>query len=159
MRPYRTRTRTRTRNVRRPVVTGGDSERGSITAAIAMSAVPMIILAGLAVDVAGQVHARQHAIDVAAQAARTGGQQLQVARAVHGNDVRIDTSRAVAAARAFLTASDVTGRVTIRGGATVVVTTEATYDTKFLGIVGISTLTATGSAESRTVRSVNGTER
>ena len=135
------------------------TESGSISAGIALSAVPMIILAGLAVDLGGQVHARQHAIDVAAQAARTGGQQIQIARAVHGNGVRTDPSQAVAAARAFLAASDVTGSVTLRGGATVVVTTRATYETKFLGIVGISSLTATGSAESRTVRSVNGNER
>ena len=44
----------------------------------------MIILVGLAVDLGGQVHAQQHARDVAAQAARAGGQQLQAGRAIRG---------------------------------------------------------------------------
>lgn len=138
---------------------GPGNERGSISAWMALSAVAMIILAGLAVDLGGQVYARQHAVDIAGQAARTGGQQLQVARAVRGDGVQTDPGRAVAAARAYLAASDVSGTVTLRGGATVVVTTTATYDTKFLGIIGISRLTVTGAAESRTVRAVHGAER
>jgi Flp pilus assembly protein TadG len=50
-----------------------------VTAAFAM-----IILAGLAVDLGGQVLTRQHASNVAAQAARAGGQQLQASRAIRG---------------------------------------------------------------------------
>ena len=65
----------------------------------------------------------------------------------------------VAAARSYLAASDVTGTVSLRGGTTVVVTTTGTYNTKLLGIIGISTLHVTGSAESRTIRVVQGTER
>ena len=134
-------------------------ERGSITVWMALAAVAMILLAGLAVDLGGQVHTRQHAIDVAGQAARAGGQQLQEPAAVRGQGVRTEPGRAVAAARTFLAASDVHGTVALRGTATVVVTTTATYDTKFLGIIGINRLTVHGSAEARTVRAVDGTER
>ena len=139
--------------------TDRESERGSVSLWMVTAAVAMIILAGLAVDLGGQVLTRQHAINVAAQAARAGGQQLQPAMAIRGHGVRTDPTRAAAAARAYLAASDVTGTVQLRGGTTVSVHTTATYHTKFLGIIGIERMQVTGSAESRTVRAVEGAER
>ena len=138
---------------------GSERERGSISLWAVTAAFAMIILIGLAVDLGGKVHAQQHAIDVATQAARAGGQQLQAARAVRGHGAQIDPTLAVAAARAHLAASDLAGTVTTRGGNTVVVTTSGSYSTKFLGIIGISSLPVTGSAESRTVRVYQGAER
>ena len=73
--------------------------------------------------------------------------------------MRTDPAQAVAAARAYLAASDVTGTVQLRGGTAVVVHTAATYHTKFLGIIGIDQVPVTGSAESRIVRAVEGVER
>ena len=73
--------------------------------------------------------------------------------------MRADPTRAAAAARAYLAASDVTGTVQLRGGTTVIVHTTATYYTKFLGIIGIERMQVTGSAETRTVRAVEGVER
>ena len=124
-----------------------------------LSATVMIILAGLTVDLAGQVHTRQHATDVAAQAARAAGQQLQAPAAIRGDAARADPARAVAAARSYLAAADVTGTATLHGGTTVVVTTHATYPTKFLAIIGINQLYVTGTAQSRTLRAVHGTEQ
>ena len=54
-------------------------ERGSITIWLAIASFAMMVLVGLAVDLGGQVHAQQRAHDIAAQAARTGGQQVQAA--------------------------------------------------------------------------------
>ena len=136
-----------------------DSERGSVSLWMVTAAVAMIILAGLAVDLGGQVLTRQHASNVATQAARAGGQQLQPGMAIRGQGVRTDPARAAAAARAYLAASDVTGTVQLRSGTTVIVQTTATYHTKFLGIIGIERMQVTGSAESRTVRAVEGVER
>jgi hypothetical protein len=39
------------------------------------------------------------------------------------------------------------------------VTTTDTYDTTFLGIIGINALTVTGNAQSRITRSVDGVEQ
>ena len=136
-----------------------DSERGSVSLWMVTAAVAMIILAGLAVDLGGQVLTRQHASNVATQAARAGGQQLQPGMAIRGQGVRTDPARAAAAARAYLAASDVTGTVQLRSGTTVIVQTTATYHTKFLGIIGIERMQVTGSVESRTVRAVEGVER
>ena len=137
----------------------GDRERGSIGIWIATSGLVMIVLVGLAIDLGGQVNTQQRARDVAAQAARAGGQQLQAALAVRGLGAKADPGPAIAATNAYLAASDVTGTATLRGGDTVIVHTSATYRTKFLGLVGISALTVTGTAESRIVRTVGGTER
>jgi Flp pilus assembly protein TadG len=134
-------------------------ERGSVSIWIATCAMVMIILVGLAVDLGGQVYAQQHARDVAGQAARAGGQQLQVPAAVRGDAAQADPARAAAAARAYLAGSDVTGSVTIRGGDTVVVHTTATYQTKFLGIIGIDSLAATGTGTARITRVVEGVGR
>lgn len=134
-------------------------ERGSVSIWIATSGLVMIILVGLAVDLGGQVHAQQHARDVAAQAARAGGQQLQAPLAVRGLAARADPVRAVAAARAYLAAADVTGSASLRGDDTIAVTTTTTYRTRFLGLIGINQLTVTGAAESRIARTVGGAER
>lgn len=138
---------------------GLERERGSISIWIATSGLVMIVLVGLAIDLGGHVHTQQRARDVAAQAARAGGQQLQAALAVRGLGAKADPGPAIAAASAYLAAADVTGAATLRGGDTVIVHTSATYRTKFLGLIGISALTVTGTAESRIARTVGGTER
>lgn len=134
-------------------------ERGSVSIWIATAGLVMVILVGLAVDLGGQVHAQQYARDVAAQAARAGGQQLHAPLAVRGLAARADPARAVAAARAYLAAADVTGQASVRGGTTVTITTTTTYRTRFLGLIGISELTVTGAASSRIARTTGGTER
>ena len=139
--------------------TARDRERGSISLWMVTAAMAMIILTGLAVDLGGQVLSRQHVANVAAQAARAGGQQLQASRAIRGQGVRTDPALAAAAARSYLAASDVVGTVQLRGSTAVIVHTSATYHTKFLGVIGIDRLPVTGSAESRIVRTVQGVER
>jgi Flp pilus assembly protein TadG len=139
--------------------TARDRERGSVSLWMVTAAMAMIILVGLAVDLGGQVLTRQHVANVAAQAARVGGQQLQASRAIRGQGVRTDPALAAAAARAYLAASDVVGTVQLHGSTAVIVETSATYHTKFLGVIGIDRLPVTGSAESRIVRAVQGVER
>ncbi|MGL5858786.1 MAG: pilus assembly protein [Angustibacter sp.] len=135
------------------------SERGSISIFIVTGGFAMILLVGMAVDLAGQVHAQQHARDVARQAARVGGQQLQAAPAIRGEGAIADTSQAVRAARAYLAASDVAGNAHVIGGDTIDVTTTAVYTTKFLSIIGIDRLTVTGDAQARITTAVDGVQR
>lgn len=137
-----------------------EPDRGSVSVWLATAGFAMIVLVGLAVDLSGQVYAQQHARDVAAQAARAGGQQLQAPIAVRGEGAVTSPAAAVAAARAYLAAADgVTGTVQATGGDTITVTTAATYRTKFLGIIGLRSLTVSGHARSRVTRSVGGVER
>lgn len=140
--------RTRTRN-----------ERGSISIWIVTSSFVMTMLVGLAVDLGGQVHAKQRAHDVAAQAARAGGQQVQAAPAIEGNFLAIDTAAARRAAEEYLAAAHVSGTVTITGGDTITVDVTDVYRPKFLSLLGIGDLTVTGEASARLIRTLGGTEQ
>lgn len=102
--------------------TGG---AGSISIWLVTTGFAMIVLVGLAVDLGGQVHA-QHVRAVADQAARAGGQQLDAAVAVRGRRGRDRHPPARQAATAYLTASGLTGTVTVTGGTTVSPSTSAT---------------------------------
>ena len=90
-------------------------ERGSISIWMVTASLVMMILVGLAVDLGGQVHAKQRAHDIAAEAARTGGEQVQAAPAIEGRYLAVDTVAARKAAQDYLAASGVTGTVTITG--------------------------------------------
>lgn len=136
-----------------------ERQRGSVTIFMATAAFVMIVLAGLAVDLGGQVAAQQQARDVAAQAARVGGEQLQGSTAVEGQGAQMDTNAAAAAARNYLAAAGVPGTVTVQGNDTLEVTTYQNYQTKFLPIIGIGSLHVTGHSTARLIRAQNGAPR
>ena len=69
-------------------------ERGSITVWLALSSFVMIFLVGLAVDLGGQVHAHERAHDVAAQAARAGGEEVEGGAAIQGHELAISPAAA-----------------------------------------------------------------
>ena len=139
--------------------TDGDRERGSVSIWLATASLVMIILVGLAVDLGGQVHTQQRARDIAAQAARVGGEQVLAGPAIRGRGVQVDTGAAKSAARDYLAAAGVSGSATIQGGDTLVVTTTDTYQTMFLGIIGLNRMTVTGHASTRIIRAVGGVAR
>ncbi|MBL0884852.1 pilus assembly protein TadG-related protein [Myceligenerans indicum] len=134
------------------------TELGSISSWLITGAFVMILGVGIAVDLTGQVHTQTRANDVASQAARAGGQQLAGSVAIRGGAPQIDASQAAQAARAYLASAGVTGTVMVRGDVVVVETTD-TYQTKFLSLIGLNTMTATGHGESRSIRAVDGTEQ
>jgi Flp pilus assembly protein TadG len=132
-------------------------ERGSVSLWMLLATFVMMVLIGLAVDLGGQVHAKQRAQDIAAQAARAGGQEVQAAPAIEGRHLHVDAAAARAAARDYLAAAGVEGTVTITGGDTITVNVTDSYAPRFLSFVG--DLTVTGEASARIVRSLGGTER
>ena len=137
----------------------GRDERGSISIWMVTSSFVMMVLVGLAVDLGGQVHAQQRARDLAAQAARTGGQQVQAAPAIEGRYLNVDVSAARSAAEAYLFAAGIDGTVSISGGDTITIDVTDTYEPRFLGLLGIDHLDVTGTATARLVRSLGGTEQ
>ena len=72
---------------------------------------------------------------------------------------RLDAASASQAARAYLTAADVDGSVTVTGGTNLTVEVTDVYHPRFLGLIGINHLQVTGSATARLVRSLGGTEQ
>lgn len=134
-------------------------ERGSITVWLALSSFVMIFLVGLAVDLSGQVHAHERAHDVAAQAARAGGEEVEGAAAIQGHELAISPASARVAAQHYLDAAGVSGTVEITDGNTITVTVHDSYDPHFLGLIGINHLDVTSTATARLVRTLGGTER
>ena len=135
------------------------TERGSITVGLAVSSFVMIFLVGLAVDLGGQVHALERAHDLAAQAARAGGEEVEGGAAIEGRDLAIDPVAARAAAQAYLKAAGVTGTVMVTNGDTITVTVTDTYEPRFLGLIGITELDVTGTASARLIRTLGGDPR
>lgn len=133
-------------------------ERGSITVWMALASFVMMMLVGLAVDFGGQVHAQQQAHDLAAQAARAGGEQVQAAPAIEGRELRIDTHAARAAAEDYLDAAGVDGTVRIIDGDTIEVAVITNYEPRFLSFLG-KRIRVTGEASARLVRTTGGTEQ
>ena len=80
-------------------------ERGSISVWFATASFAMIILVGMAVDLGGKVHTQQQARSAAAQAARTGAQEVQGSTAVRGEDLHVDLTAAKTAALDYLRAA------------------------------------------------------
>ncbi len=120
------------------------SERGAIGVFLAVLVPGLLLIIGLAVDGGAKVAATQRANAIADEAARAGGQALDVSAALTG-EVRVDPAAAVAAAQEYLVRTGVQGAVTIVDGDTLQVTTTFTQPTTFLGLVGITAMTVEGS--------------
>lgn len=133
-------------------------ERGSISIWLAMSSFVMVFLVGLAVDLGGQVHTQQRGHDLAAQAARTGAEEVQGGAAIEGRPLTIDSAFARTAAQRYLSESGVTGTVDVTGD-TLTVTVHDDYPTKFLGLMGINNLPVTSTATAHLVRTLGGDPR
>ena len=121
-----------------------DAERGAIGVFLVVLVPGLLLIIGLAVDGGAKVAATQRANAIADEAARAGGQALDVSAALTGQ-VRVDPAAAVAAAQDYLDRSDVAGSVTVVDGDNLQVTTSITEPTAFLGLVGITAMTVEGS--------------
>lgn len=148
-----------TRTMRGRTAHAAAHDDGSISLFAVVVAIALMLIIGLVVDGAGKVQAQQRAQAAAREAARAGGQAIQVPPAVRGQTPTIDTGTARAAAQTYLTAASVQGTVSIQGGTTIVVDTTTTYTPIFLSIAGIGTQSVTGHAEARLVRAVGGVEQ
>lgn len=144
-----TRLRSRLRGNRRR------DERGSISVWMIASAIALIGIAGIGTDLSGQVHTKQHAQDVAAQAARVGAEQVS-GDVVSGNAPTVNFAAARYAAQSYLRDTGVTGSVSVVNGTTIEVRTTETYSTTFLGLLGIGHLKVTGDATAQLIRTEGG---
>ncbi len=136
---------------------GIDREAGSVTVFVAITMVGLLVLVGLVADGGAKLRAVQRADAIAAEAARTAGQVIDLPTAVSSSDIRVDLQGAVAAANAYLTAAGATGTVTITpNGQSLQVTVTTSAPTVFLGLIGITTLTVTGHAQVDLVHGVTG---
>ncbi|OIV37020.1 hypothetical protein BIV57_13360 [Mangrovactinospora gilvigrisea] len=106
---------------------------------LAVTAIGLFAIIGLAVDGAGKAEAVDRAKSLAQEAARAGAQALDVPDAIADGSVQVDRDQAAAAARRYLTSAGVQGTVGIAdGGRTLSVAVHDTYHPKLIGMLGIN---------------------
>ncbi|MDG4760931.1 MULTISPECIES: hypothetical protein [unclassified Micromonospora] len=118
--------------------------------------VGVLAIVGLSFDGAGQLRTLQRANNLAAEAARAGGQAIDLATAIEGGPKRIDEPQAVVAVGNYLTSAGTTGHTVSFpqvGGETLIrVTVTITYQRSMLGLIGFpGTVTVTGEATARAI--------
>ncbi|KAB1660303.1 hypothetical protein F8O01_02955 [Pseudoclavibacter chungangensis] len=119
-------------------------ERGSVQLFLILTVVTLVVVVGLVVDGGGKVQLATDAQHVASSAARAATNAIS-AETVAGHALSIDALLATQVAEDYIENADMTGTVSV-DGATITVTTEAVYATRFVSLIGISTLTVSGTA-------------
>ncbi|WP_046471382.1 pilus assembly protein TadG-related protein [Allosalinactinospora lopnorensis] len=128
-----------------------NGDRGSTTIFVAVAVIAVLLVAGLVIDGGAQLRAAQRATSIAEEAARAGNQAIDVSAVLQGGDVRIDTDAAVAASNSYLRAAGANGTVRATSATTVSVEVNESVDTLLLSLIGINSLSASGSATARIV--------
>lgn len=132
----------------------GDGERGALSPMVAIVALAALIMIGLAFDGGKKAQATQMAVAVADEAARAGGQAVSFEGVIGEGPAAVDVAAAVAAAQSYLNAAGVAGDVSVVGGGReLVVTTTIQIPTVFLGLIGIDSMTVTGTGQADLVGS------
>ncbi len=132
----------------------GRDERGALAVWVAVALPAFIVAVGLGVDFSGHATAQQQAQQVAAQAARIGGQQIRLNET---GTSALNGLQAVAQARNYAAASGYQAQAKVTGGR-VVVAVSANYDCLFLGIIGINTVPVRAQAAAEAVTALDGGE-
>jgi Flp pilus assembly protein TadG len=139
--------------VARPTV-GRDA--GSLTLMLAVLMVPLLALAGLVIDGGRKLNQSASAYAIAQEAARAGAGMVDRSAAYSSGTFRLDEAQAVAAARAYLAGNGYAGTVSADGTQRIRVTVTITSRTLVLSLIGIDTMTSTGSAVAALVTGVTG---
>lgn len=124
-------------------------DTGAAAVAFVMIVVSLIVVIGLVVDSSGKYQLAEQAQEVANSAARSATNAISGETVATGS-LELDTQMATQAAQSYLDASGMTGSVEVQG-TVVSVTTHTTYSTKFLDIIGITSLPANGSASAELI--------
>ena len=120
-------------------------DEGSLSLFYCVAALCIFVVIGLVADGGGALNAAARADDVAQEAARAGGQQLDAGKAIPGEAVEVDPSAAAHAARAYLDREGVDGTVTVAdGGTTLEVHVDDTYPTSFSSLIGVASIHVSG---------------
>ncbi|MFJ7905271.1 TadE/TadG family type IV pilus assembly protein [Streptomyces sp. NPDC096198] len=134
-------------------------DRGGVTVFVAVCVIALIGIIGVAVDGGSKMRATERADYVAGEAARAGGQAIDPAEAINGTAITVNPQDAQAAAQAYLRSAGATGTVSVSGdGKTLTVVVTGTYDTKFLSVVGIGSLSVTGHGKATLLHGVTAPE-
>ena len=130
------------------------SDEGATELFVLVCVMAMLVALGLVVDGGGYMRAQDGAAWCAHQAARAGGQRLDMDAAQSNGTVSSGQEAAEAAAQ-VVSASGMTGSTTIGADGSVTVECTTTYTTVVLGLVGLGTLPVAEQATARPVRGIS----
>src|SRR6266568_631853 len=133
-----------------------DGERGSLTLMLAVMMVALLSLAGLVIDGGRKLNQSASAYAIAQEAARAGAGMVDRSAAYRSGTFQVDQAQALAAARAYLAGAGYAGTVTADGTQRILVTVTVTRHTLVLSLIGIDTMTSSGSAVASLVSGVTG---
>jgi hypothetical protein len=102
---------------------GGATDRGSVTAFVAVVAVALVMVAGMAYDGGQILAAHASARSDAAKAARAGAQEIDLVVLRQTGESTLDPAAAEAAALAYLEEADAVGTATVEGSSVTVTVT------------------------------------
>jgi Flp pilus assembly protein TadG len=137
-------------------------DRGSITLMLLALFVALIALAGIVIDGGAKLNQAENANAIAQEAARAGAGMVNQANAYANGTFTVDPAQAVAAAQDYLASNDYdaangyTTTVATVGTESIRVTVTVTSRTHVLSIIGIDTMTSSGSATASLVTGVTG---
>jgi len=134
----------------------GQREAGSLTVLLAVLMVALLALAGLVIDGGRKLNQSASAYAMAQEAARAGAGMVDRSAAYRSGAFGVDEGQALAAARTYLASVGYTGSVSIDGTQKIRVTVTVTRRTLVLSLIGIDTMTSTGSAVASLVTGVTG---
>lgn len=123
---------------------GVRTEVGSVSAFVAVVAVALVMVAGMAYDGGQIVAAQATARDLAAGAARAGAQEIDLDRLRSSGEAALDRDRAIGAVEAFLAEAGSSGTAVVEG-ASVTVTVRVLQPIRILPVPD-RTVTATDTA-------------
>jgi uncharacterized membrane protein len=131
-------------------------EHGRVSIFLAVTMVGVLAIIGLSFDGAGQLRTLQRAQNLAAEAARAGGQAIDRATAIEGGPKRIDQPEARKAVASYLDEVDPAGHTVsfpeVDGEILIRVTVSITYQRSMIGpFVQDKTVTVTGEATARAI--------
>lgn len=144
---------------RRTAGAAADRDRGSLTLVLAALFTALLALAGLVIDGGAKLDEAQDAAALAQEAARAGAGLVDQDTAHASGAFVVDQAAAVSAARQFLAAAGAHGTVRPAGPAGITVSVTLTEPTTVLSLIGISTMSSSGSATASLITGVTGAGR
>ncbi|MBL6276885.1 hypothetical protein JMF97_12000 [Micromonospora fiedleri] len=135
-------------------MTAGRGDAGRVSIFLAIALVGVLAIIGMAFDGAGQLRTLQRAENLAAEAARAGGQAIDLATAIEGGPKQINRPQARRAVADYLAAAGASGHTVsfpvVDGETQIRVRVSVTYRRAMLGLFGFSnTVTVSGEATAR----------
>ena len=137
----------------------GASDTGSITLMLVALFVALIALAGIVIDGGAKLNQAENATAIAQEAARAGAGMVNEGKALSTGSFTVDQAQAVAAAQQYLASAGYHGSVTPVGAESIQVRVTVTGPTRVLSIIGIDSMTSTGTATASLVTGVTGPQQ